>query len=349
MLYGAYGYTGELVAREAVRRGLRPVLAGRRREPLAALAAELDLPCRSFGLEELSGRPELLDVAAVLHCAGPFLHTSRPMVQACLAAGVHYLDITGEIVVFEAIFRRDEAARVAGLVLLPGAGFDVVPTDCLAKRLAEALPDADRLELAFTARGGGTSRGTLRTIVAGLPHSGAIRRQGRLEPVPLAWEAREIEFGCGRRWAMTIPWGDLATAYRSTGIPDIRVYTGTPRAAIRRLRRLRPLLPVAGTRPVKGLLDWWVRRTVTGPDEARRAAGRSYLWGRVRNPAGAERTATLETPEGYTLTAAAAVECVERVVAGAVRPGAWTPSLAFGAGFVEELPGVEAGPISGGS
>jgi short subunit dehydrogenase-like uncharacterized protein len=348
MIYGANGYTGELAAREAAARGLRPVLAGRNAKAVTALAAELGLDSRAFGLDEPAAVVRGIDgMAAVLHCAGPFVRTSKPMVEACLAAGAHYLDITGEIAVFEPILgRRGEDARRAGVALLPGVGFDVVPSDCLAARLARELPDATELALAFTSDGGGMSRGTLKTMIESLPAAGAVRRNGKIVPVPMAYDAREIDFdgSLGKRWAMTIPWGDVATAFYSTGIPNIRVYTGTPPAAIRRARLFAPFLPLAGLQPVKRFLQRRVDRREPGPGPEARATARSYLWGEVKNAAGVTVTATLETPEGYRLTALSSVECARRAAAGLVSPGAWTPSQAFGADYVTELPGVAAGP-----
>jgi short subunit dehydrogenase-like uncharacterized protein len=348
MIYGANGYTGELAAREAVRRGLTPILAGRNAETVARLAQELGLQSRAFSLGDAQGTAaELYGVKAVLHCAGPFLHTSAPMVAACLATGAHYLDITGEIPVFEKVLSQGEAARQAGVAQLPGVGFDVVPSDCLAARLARVLPGAAELVLAFYNEGGGFSRGTLKTMIESLPHAGAIRKDGRIVPVPVAWDAREIDFGgrAGKRWTMTIPWGDVSTAYHSTGIPNIRVYSGTPPSAIRRMKRLAPFLPLAGWGPVKRLAQKWVERKVTGPSEQMRETGRVYLWGEAKDAAGRKVTSTIETPEGYRFTAVAAVESVVRVLAGRVQPGAWTPSKAFGADFVTELPEVVAGEV----
>lgn len=347
MIYGANGYTGELAAREAVRQGMSPVLAGRNPETVNALARELGLTGRAFPLDDrrqVAAVLSELQIKAVLHCAGPFVLTSAPMVEACLEAGVHYLDITGEIAVFEAVFARAEAARRAGVALLPGVGFDVVPSDCLAARLGSALPGAVELTLAFASDRGTFSRGTLKTMIEGLPNAGAVRRNGRIVPVPVAFDAREIEFSCGRRMAMTIPWGDVSTAYHSTGIPNIRVYTGTPPKAVRRARRLAPLLPLAGWRPVKRFLQGWVDRRVTGPSEEMRATARVYLWGEARRGEEAV-TATLETPEAYAFTAVSAVASVARVLEGGVQPGAWTPSRAFGERFVDGLPGVVAGEI----
>ena len=344
LLYGANGYTGELCAREAAARRERPVLAGRNREAVERLAHELGLESRVFGLDSPTTVAEnLKGVAAVLHCAGPFALTAKPMLAACLESGTHYLDITGEIAVFERVFRLDEAAREAGVTLLPGVGFDIVPTDGVAARLAEAVPDATDLVLAFHSEGGSMSRGTLKTMLEGLPNIGAIREGGRIRAVPAAFDTREIEFGCGPRMTMTIPWGDVSTAFRTTGIPNIRVYNGTPPAAIRRMRRLRALTPIAGLKPVKRLLQWWVGRTVVGPSAEVRESARVYLWGRAEGPAGA-REAAFETPEGYAFTALAAVEAATRLLKNDVQPGALTPSLAFGSDFAEGLPGV--GPLT---
>lgn len=351
MIYGATGYTGELAAREAVARGLRPVLAGRNREAVGALARELGLEHRAFPLDDPGAPGALLrgieGMAAVLHCAGPFVRTSRAMVVACLATRAHYLDITGEIAVFEKVLARGEEARQADVALLPGVGFDVVPSDCLASRLAAALPDATELVLAFASDRASVSRGTMKTMIESLPHAGAVRRGGRIVPVPVAWDARQIDFGgtLGKRWAMTIPWGDVSTAWHSTGIPDIRVYTGTPPSQIRRLRRLAPFLPLTAWKPLKRFLQRRVDRREPGPSAEVRQTARVYLWGEAKNAAGARVTATLETPEAYHLTAVSAVECARRAAAGEVPPGAWTPSKAFGAHFVDGLPGVVAGPV----
>jgi short subunit dehydrogenase-like uncharacterized protein len=336
MIYGANGYTGELVAREAIRRGHRPVLAARDGAKLEPLTRELDLPSRVFHLDEAS--KHLHDIAAVVHCAGPFSRTSRPMVRACLDTGTHYLDITGEISVFEAVFRKHDDAVKASVSLIPGAGFDVVPTDCLAAKLARAVPDATELMLAFYARGGEISQGTRRTMIEGLPHGGAVRRDGKIVRVPAAWHSREIPFSIGNRWAVTIPWGDVSTAFRTTAIPNIRVYSAAPRRSIRILRAVRPFLGIFRIGMLRRLVERFAIRRA-GADEEQRKRSRTYLWGEARSPR-ATASMTMETPDGYTFTALSAVRGVERVLAGDVKPGAWTPAVAFGDSFVEEIEGV---------
>jgi short subunit dehydrogenase-like uncharacterized protein len=335
LIYGANGYTGELIAREAVARGHRPVLAGRNAARIEALARELGCEGRAFDLNA----PDLHGVSLVLHCAGPFIHTAMPMVRACLAAGVHYLDITGEITVFEQIFALDDDAKRAGVTLLPGVGFDVVPTDCLAAMLAEKLPEADELSLAFYHRGGSLSRGTLKTMIEGIHEGGAIRRDGRIERVPLAYDVRDIPFSCGVRTAMTIPWGDVSTAYRTTGIPNIRVFNAASPRSIARVKRMSRLLRLLRFAPLRRLIQKYADRR-TGPSETIRRSARTYLWGRAAARDGREVTMTMETPEGYAFTVLSAVNAVERMLAGGVATGSLTPARAFGAGFVREVEGV---------
>ena len=228
LIYGATGYTGSLIAREAIGRNIRPIIAGRSTNALAALAGELGLEHRVFALDV----PAEIDaglggIHTVLNCAGPFSRTARPMADACLRTKVNYLDITGEIAVFEHLASRDADARTAGVVLLPGVGFDVVPSDCLAVHLKQRLPSANRLVLAFRSSGR-MSRGTMLTGLERATDGGMIRENGKLKPVPTAWRTRTIDFGDGPVRAMTIPWGDVATAFHSTGIPNIEVYLAAP-------------------------------------------------------------------------------------------------------------------------
>jgi short subunit dehydrogenase-like uncharacterized protein len=339
VLYGANGYTGELIAEEAKRRGLAPILAGRREAAIRPLAERLGFPWRVFGgegLEPAALRRGLEGAAAVLLCAGPFSKTSGPFVDACLAGGVHYLDITGEVDVFEACAARDAAAKEKRIVVFPGVGFDVVPSDCLALRLKEALPDANVLELAFF----GTrspSKGTAKTAVEGLALGGRARRGGKVVTVPMAEERMRVPFTPGARTVVSVPWGDVSTAYYSTGIPNITVFTVVPRQLIRFLPVLRPVVRVPF---LLKLLQSRVDRNVPGPTEEERRTGRSHLWGRVTDPAGRSRTGTLDGPEGYNLTVVTALECMRRVVAAEVPAGFTTPARAFGSGFIETFDGV---------
>ena len=336
LIYGATGYTGTLIAREAVARGERPLLAGRNAEKVGALAKELGCEWRAFDLDAI----DLSGVELVLHCAGPFIHTSKPMVRACLAAGVHYLDITGEIAVFEPVLARDADAKRAGVTLLPGAGFDVVPTDCLAAMLKAKLPDANELWLAFHSSKDRASRGTTKTIIEGLGLGGAIRKDGRIKVVPMLYDVREIPFSVGKRLAMTIPWGDVSTAYHTTGVPNIRVYKSMPPRLIAKIRRTAWLMKLAQLKPIKRFLLKRADR-IAGPDENAREQGRTYLWGRVANAKGEEATMTMTVREGYRFTVLSTLEAIREILSSPKKPGAFTPAKLFGPDFVKRIDGTE--------
>lgn len=340
MLYGANGYTGRLMAEAAVARGLRPLLAGRNAEALKALAEPLNLEWKAIDLADGKAlRESLRDVDAVMHCAGPFSATCAPMLEACLDSGTHYLDITGEIDVFAHCQQQDARAKQAAVLVLPGAGFDVVPTDCLAAQLKRELPDATHLVLAFEA-GGGPSPGTAKTSVEGLGKGGRVRENGELKRVPLAWKVRYFEREGEQRSAMTIPWGDVCTAYFSTGIPNIEVYMAVSPATIRRLRRLRLLGPLLGLKPVQQFLKRQVERKVRGPSDASRERSATWVWGEATNARGQRVARRLRTPNGYTLTVDAALGIIERLAQGEVPSGFHTASQLMGADYIEQLPGV---------
>jgi short subunit dehydrogenase-like uncharacterized protein len=340
LIYGANGYTGNLIACEARARGLRPVLAGRNAQTLASLASELGFEYRVFAVDDPDRVVEgLSGMQAVLNCAGPFAHTYRPMVNACLQAGVHYLDITGEVTVFEGLAARSAEAKAAGIMLLPGVGFDVVPSDCLAAHLKRRLPSATHLALGFQTQSR-MSRGTATTVVENLHGGGLVRQEGVLRQVPSAWKTRVIDFGAGPAGAITIPWGDVSTAYHSTGIPNIEVYMAAPRGMRLAVRASRHLGWLLGSRPVQGLLRRRIRVGLPGPTEEERARGRSYLWGEAVANAGRKVVSRLRGPEGYTLTVQAALAVVDRVLAGTAPPGFQTPSSAYSCDFVLGLKGM---------
>lgn len=342
MVYGAYGYTGRLILAQAVAAGARPIAAGRDREQTEAVALEFGLQHRCFDLADTEGlRRGLAGMRAVLHCAGPFSATSAPMIAACLQVGAHYLDISGEIDVYAYAHACDSAARKRHIALIPGAGFDVVPTDCMAALLKQALPDASELVLAFDAQGG-PSRGTALTSVEGLGAGGRIRRDGKLIRVALGHKQREIAFPCGSRQAVTIPWGDVYTAFVSTGIPNIEVYMAMPPRMIAQLRRLRWFGPLLNLTPVQWLLKRQVMARVRGPSDQGRGSSRAYIYGEARNTRGELRAATLCTPNGYDLTAHAAFAIVRFLLSDPGKHvGYYTPSLLMGADFIKQMPGVE--------
>lgn len=346
LLYGANGYTGELALIEAVKRGLQPTIAGRNGGAIALLAERYGVSGLALDLSE-SAR---LDAALkgkklVLHCAGPFSQTSAPMIEACLRNGVHYLDITGEIDVFRHAYAQHQRAIDAGVALLPGVGFDVVPTDCLALLLKEALPDATELTLAFEA-GGGPSPGTAKSSIEAMAKGGRVRRSGELVEVPLAFKTREIPFAKGRRLAVTIPWGDVFTSFISTGIPDCEVYLSLPPAAIANMRRARMLSGLLKFDFVQRFLKNRVTKSVRGPSDAKRGSSESLIYGEVRNRQDVIKTAEMTTPNGYDLTVSASLGVVQHLLNHNIPPGYHTAAQLLGSGYAATLPGVRLSPIT---
>ncbi len=340
LIYGANGYTGALIADEAARRGLKPVLAGRNRDALEALARRLHLTRRVFELNHSTEVERNLEgVELLLNCAGPFSRTCEPLLEACLECRVHYLDITGEIDVFALCHHRHVRGQHQGVVIAPGVGFDVVPTDCVAALLKRELADADTLVLAFEA-GGGSSPGTARTSVEGLARGGRARIGGEVVEVPLAWKTRTFERDGVVRSAVTIPWGDVYTAFVSTGIPNIETYMTMSPRAIAGMRRTRWLKPLLGLAPVQRFLKRRAAAMSPGPDAQRRAATHCHVWGEARDARGAEAHIEITTPNGYALTVDSALGIAAHVLDAKPAGGYYTPSQLMGADYVMKLNGV---------
>ena len=347
LLYGANGYTGELIARYAHQYNLQPVLAGRRKEVIEPLANKLGLPYRIFDLnDEAALRSALKEVKAVIHAAGPFYYTAKQMAEACLQTGTHYTDINGDITVFEMIKRYDDAAKKAGIMLLPGAGFDVVPTDCVALQLKKLLPDAITLQLAFATIGGGLSHGTALTMADHLGEKGAVRKDGKIIRRPLGEKGMWIDFGPKKLFVMSIPWGDISTAYFTTGIPDIEIYTGISKKVYNSLK-LQPLFNwLLRTKFIRSYIKNKINSRPPGPNDEQRSKATSLVWGQVRNAEGKTATVQLSGPDGYTLTAHSALIIIKKILQGEFTPGYQTPANAYGENLVMEIPGVQKNIVS---
>jgi short subunit dehydrogenase-like uncharacterized protein len=340
MIYGANGYTGRLIAAAAAAKGMQPILAGRDAASLRSIAESSNLETRVFALDHPSAiARELEGVDLVLNCAGPFSRTCAPLLESCLSRQIHYLDITGEIDVFAHCHRADAEARARGVVVLPGTGFDVVPTDCVAAMLKQQLPDASHLVLGFEASGG-PSPGTARTGVEGLAKGGRARIDGEVRRVPLAWKSRTFVREDGtQRSAMTIPWGDVYTAYVSTGIPNIETYMAMPAKTISRMRWLRYLQPLFAIGAVQTAMQNRALQTA-GPDETLRQRTGCTVWGEARNARGDRVSLMLKAPNGYALTVTTSLGIVEHLLSSKPAGGYYTPSMLMGEKYVLSLPNV---------
>jgi short subunit dehydrogenase-like uncharacterized protein len=341
LLYGANGYTGELVARHAAAYNLQPVLAGRREEMLKPLAAKLNYPYRVF---DVNDTPALLaalkEVKVVVNAAGPFQFTARQMIEACLQTGTHYSDINGDISVFEFIKQYDDAAKRAGIMLLPGVGFDVVPTDCTALLLKKLLPGAIELKLAFATLGGGLSHGTATTMVNKLGEGGAIRKNGKIIHEPLGKKGMWVDFGAKKIFVMTIPWGDVATAYYTTGIPNIRSYTGISPNVYRLLKFQFLFNWLLRTNFIRRSVKKKIDKRAAGPNDEQRSKAISLIWGEVKDHEGKTAAVRMICPDGYTLTMHSTLLITQKILQGNFKTGYQTPAVAYGEDLVMEVPGA---------
>lgn len=347
MIYGATGYTGRLLVEEAVIHGHKPIIAGRSGLKLKAIADEYGLQYVVFDLDNsaiISKHLRENNIGLVLHVAGPFIHTSRPMVTACLQTGAHYLDITGEISVYEALFALDQKAKDAGIAILPGVGFDIVPSDCLCKYVSAQCPDATQLEVVISALNVneadlGMSAGTLKSLIEMLPSGGKIRRNGKLQPIEFGRLTRQVVMPHGNFNAIAIPWGDVSTAYRTTGIPNITAYKVSPQSQILALQvGGYPLQWMLKIDPLRRWVNQQIDRFIPGPSEKTRQTGKTYVYARAQADDGFFAEAWLECVEGYRFTALSGILAVERILSGKYA-GALTPAGAFGADFVLEIDG----------
>ncbi len=342
LLYGANGYTGQLIARFAHRYGLKPILAGRNEDAIKPLAAELNLQYRIFDLNNNNAlHAALKEVKVVLHAAGPFAHTARLMADACLQTATHYLDITGEIKTFEMIKKLDMAAKEKGIMLMPGTGFDVVPTDCLALHLKKLLPDADELQIAFASVGGGLSHGTATTMAETIGSKSAVRKNGKIVPVALGHKGMYVDFGEKKLFAMTIPWGDISTAYTTTSIPNIETYTAMKEKTFKLLKYQWLFNWLLRTSFVRNILKRKINKKPAGPSDESRAKAKSLIWAKVKNKNNVTKEARMVCPDGYTLTALSSLLITRKVLELNFKTGYQTPAGCYGPDLILEIPGAK--------
>ncbi|MCW8400808.1 saccharopine dehydrogenase NADP-binding domain-containing protein [Legionella sp. PATHC038] len=346
LIYGSYGYTGNLIAQLSLQQGLKPILAGRDEERLKRQARALNLEYRVFDVNDLEqAKNALEDLIAVIHCAGPFKYTSKSMALACLATKTHYLDITGEVMVIEELMSMNEQAKTNGIMLLPGSGFDVVPSDCLAAYLKHTLPDANRLILAIGTFAQsahlGISHGTAKTMLEDIPEGTKIRDKGILKTIPFCGKTQFFDFGSDKKLlCATISWGDLASAWWSTQIPHIETYMALPKKIIKLKIFINFFKWFLSWSPVKRYLMHKINQLPAGPTEDQRQHSVVKIYAEVSNEAGKKIAALMTTPNGYTLTALSTLLIIRKVIAGDAPIGFQTPSSAYTEDLIMELPEV---------
>jgi short subunit dehydrogenase-like uncharacterized protein len=341
LLYGANGYTGQLIAKLAGQYNLQPILSGRTEEAIKSLATELNLPYLVIDLNDSEKLEAALQrVKVVLHCAGPFSQTAKQMITACLETGVHYLDINGDVSVFEFLKTFDTQAKQKNIMVMPGVGFDVVPTDCIALQLKNKLPNATHLKLAFASVNGGLSHGTAITMASKIGEGGCVRENGIIKRTPLGHKGMWVNFGEQKLFVMSIPWGDISTAYFTTGVPHIETYTGIKPKIFNLLKFQWAFNWLLRTSFIRNIIKRKIKAKPAGPSDEQRLNSKSLVWGEATNLAGEKVTASLSCLDGYSLTAHSSLLIVQKIVADNYKCGYQTPALVYGESLIFELPKV---------
>jgi short subunit dehydrogenase-like uncharacterized protein len=340
LIYGATGFTGQLLAGRARAGGADVILAGRSRGRLQRISQAYGLPYRVLALEDRSGLDAgLSDIAVVINAAGPFVCTAQPMLEACLRVGTHYLDVSGELPVFQQMHGYDKAARAAGVMVMPGVGFVVAATDCLAAHVAGYMPDACYLRLALS-HTDLVSRGTYTSMIGLLREGVTVLRDGCLCAVPAGQLERGFDYGEGERLSTAVSWADVFTAYSTTRIPNIEVYVEAgawTRSLYQLTAYFAEFLRLA---PARTMLELLARCLPEGPSEERRAAAPRVIVAEAEDRYRRCVGARLHTPNGYSFTALSALAIAERVISGDVRTGFQSPACVYGADFVLGIEGV---------
>ena len=341
LIYGATGYTGRLVTDAALALGLRPVLSGRDERRVAACAAARGLEHRAAALtddERLTAA--LRDIVVVVHAAGPFSATSRPMIDACLHTGTHYLDLTGEIPVIEGLVGMNAAARRRRIMVMPAVGFDVVPSDCLAAHVARRLPQASHLMIGLSGLRFAT-RGSAKTLVEHAGVGVVVRRDGALHAVSPGALSRTFDYGAGPRPSVNISWGDVSSAFYTTGIPNIEVYFEATPLLSGMLLASRHFGWLLRTAPWQSWLKACADLLPVGQSATERAqTGMVLVAEAVIETTRRRVCARLRTPEAYTFTGSTAAAIAQRVLRGDLEVGFQTPARVYGADFVLSFAGV---------
>lgn len=337
MVYGANGYTAQLIIKDLLKLNVKPVLAGRNKNYIEEVANQFNCQHRIFSVDDESKILENLSgINTLLNCAGPFKYTAKKLIDACLSTKVNYLDIEGEIDVLESIRLYDEKAKGKGIVILPSVGFDVVPTDILAKKLSEKMPDATSLKIGLKNEKGGVSRGTWLTTFEMLGVPGKIRKDGQIIDSIIGEKTFSIKQNGFKFYGISIPWADVYSAYYSTGIPNVGVYMYFP-PALSFLRGLSKLLQkIFSNQSIKKTFSNIVIRSKFGPNKKEREKSTSIIIEKLSNDKGDSITEAYRFIDGYCLTASSASNITIRVNNGEVEPGVKTPSLAVGSDFIKQ-------------
>jgi short subunit dehydrogenase-like uncharacterized protein len=346
VVFGATGYTGELVSEALIERGAKPVLAARSQSKLDALVSKLGggLESRVADVGEPDSVRAIVSRGDVLVATvGPFARWGAPAVEAAIAAGVHYLDSTGEGPFIQDVFERyGGGAQSAGCGLVTAFGYDWVPGN-LAAALAvrEAGPSAIRVDAGYFVTGsgmGGMSGGTKASAAGVLTRPTYTYRGGRLVAERGAKRVRTfavrgrqrpaISVGSSEQFALPAQFPQLREANTYLGW-----FGGLSRFMQVQSAAFTGLTKVPGVQNgIENALGRVIRGSTGGPDAEARSGGGSHVVATAYDASGGElATATVTGIDAYTFTGRILAWGAQRALAGGMEgTGALGPTQAFG-------------------
>jgi short subunit dehydrogenase-like uncharacterized protein len=321
MIYGATGYTGSLASEYAKSIGLEFIIAGRTTLKLQQLASSLNVLYRKLDVLDSPAHIDssLKDIAVLLNCAGPFHRTARPLMEACIRNGVHYLDIAAELDSYEHAGELNKEAKNAKVMLMPGCGGSVAMLGCLAMHVVKRLNSPISIDIALHVAGP-VSRGSAISAQEGAIITKPRLVLGRKVEQEDSQGSKEFDFGDGRGYVECSPivLPDLITLWKATGISNIRTF----------VHMFRAVFPSGD-----------FAKFSTGPVAEERMANPYHAAVSIAAEDGTLRRAALHTVNGYSFTSIASIEAARQVMAGKFVLGFQTPVEVFGSEFVECVEG----------
>jgi short subunit dehydrogenase-like uncharacterized protein len=329
LIYGASGYTGRLFAKYLIANGYKPILASRS-DKIISIGKELDCKTRIFESDNV--QDNLHDISILVNIAGPFSKTQNGLIEACIKSKTHYLDIAGEYPEMENAFEYDQKARKENILIVPGAGFGVVPTDIAAKMAADKISEPSHLTIAYATEGG-ASRGTLRTVLKDINKSGVVILNGKAEIANPAMKEFEFQVGTRKFKSFYNPWrADLFTAQKSTGVNNIETYAVFPGFVVKMMKGkllwLRDIL-------LKRIINWMPE----GPNNKQLNNGKTFILAVAKNKKGDESRVEITGPEAYIFTINCLLNLIKKIESKPKLSGFVTPS-ALGKELITRIPGV---------
>lgn len=327
LIYGAAGFMGQLFLKTIHGEKLDIVLGARDNFSSTYTLRLFLLDNQTTIIENIK------DVKLLINLAGPFKNTNKQLVEACIANGTHYIDIAGEVTELETVFAYDIKAKNANIMLMPGAGFGVVPTDIVANLAKDKLPDATHLKIAYITNGG-ASKGTLKSVLTDINKDGVILENDVFNKAMPAFKTFQFLVYNKEQEVVYNPWrADLFSAKISSGIQNIETYANFPSFIVKMMHG-----------KLLWLRDFILKRLINlfpiGPSEQQLEKGFTICFAEVKNAKGEKANAYIYGPEAYVFTANTLLAITKNIVANNFKSGFQTPNI-YGKELLKSIPNIK--------